>query len=116
MFCTMPASGQLTKDRFGYTLPLDSPLYMPFPLYYENVSILMFPYLTDVAAAAALVPSQFELVPAAPAGKYALVQVVFAKYPFSNIGAYNEVAQSVVVSYKGTVGAYAIRLHVTNDQ
>jgi acetoacetate decarboxylase len=116
MFWTMPVPGQLTKDRFGYTLPVDSPLYTPFPLFYEDVRILLFPYLTDAAAAAALVPSQFELVPGDPAGKYAICQVVFAKYPFSNIGAYNEVAQTVVVSYKGTIGAYAIRLHVTNDQ
>jgi acetoacetate decarboxylase len=116
MFCTMATSGQLTKERFGYTLPLDSPLYLPFPLYYEDVRILLFPYLTDAAAAAALVPSQFELVPADPGGKYAIAQVVFARYPFSNIGAYNEVAQTVIVTYKGTVGAYAIRLHVTNDQ
>ena len=67
-------------------------------------------------AAAALVPSQFELVPADPAGKFAIAQVVFAKYPFSNIGGYNEVAQTIVVTYKGTPGTYAVRLHVTNDQ
>ena len=112
----MPVSGQLTKDRFGYSMPVDEPLYTPFPLYYEDVRILLFPYLTDVAAAAALVPSQFELVPADPAGKFAIAQVVFAKYPFSNIGGYNEVAQTVVVTYKGTPGTYAVRLHVTNDQ
>jgi acetoacetate decarboxylase len=112
----MALSGQLTKARFGYSMPVDAPLYMPFPIYYEDVRILLFPYLTDAAAAAALIPSQFELVPADPAGKFAIAEVVFAKYPFSNIGAYNEVAQTVVVSYQGTVGAYAIRLHVTNDQ
>lgn len=112
----MPTSGQLTKDRFGYSIPVDAPLYTPFPLYYEGVQILLFPYLTDINAAAALVPSQFELVPADPSGKLAMAQVVFAKYPYSNIGGYNEVAQTIVVSYKGTVGTYAVRLHVTNDQ
>ena len=116
MFPTMPLSGQLTKDRFGYALPVDAPLYTPFPLYYEDVRILLFPYLTDASAAAALLPSQFELVPADAAGKYAIAQVVFARYPFSNIGAYNEVAQTLVVTYKGTPGSYAVRLHVTNDQ
>jgi len=116
MFPTMPLSGRLTKDRFGYALPVDAPLYTPFPLYYEDVRILLFPYLTDAAAAAALLPSQFELVPADAAGNYAIAQVVFARYPFSNIGAYNEVAQTLVVTYKGTPGSYAVRLHVTNDQ
>ena len=112
----MPVSGQFTTDRFGYSVPIDAPLYVTFPLYYEDVSILLFPYLTDAQAAAALVPPQFDLVPVDPEGKFALAQVVFARYPFSNVGAYNEVAQTVVVTYKGTPGAYAIRLHVTNDQ
>jgi acetoacetate decarboxylase len=112
----MPTAGQLSKDRFGYSVPADAPLYAPFPLYYENVRILMFPYLTDVAAAAALVPTQFELVPADPNGRFAIAEVVFACYGFSNIGAYNEVAQTIAVSYKGEIGAYAVRLHVTNDQ
>ena len=97
----MPLPGQLTKDRFGYSMPVDAPLYTPFPLYYEDIRILLFPYLTDAAAAAALLPSQFELVPADPDGKFAIAQVVFARYPFSNIGAYNEVAQTIVVTYKG---------------
>lgn len=113
---TMAASGQLTKDKFGYSIPVDSPLYTPFPLYYEDVCILLFPYLTDMSAAAAVVPSQFELVPADASGKFAIAQVVFAKYPFSNIGGYNEVAQTLVVKYGDTMGTYAVRLHVTNDQ
>src|SRR5262245_15589684 len=98
---TMPVPGQLTKDKFGYSIPVDAPLYTPFPLYYEDVCILLFPYLTDAAAAAALVPSQFQLVTADPEGKLAIAQVVFASYPFSNIGGYNEVAQTLVVTYKG---------------
>jgi acetoacetate decarboxylase len=110
------ASGQLKKAAFGYSVPVDAPLYTPFPLHYEDVSILMFPYLTPAAQAAALLPEQFDLVPADPQGQFAIAQVVFAKYGFSNIGAYNEVAQTIVASYKGTVGAFAVRLHVTSDQ
>jgi acetoacetate decarboxylase len=116
MVANMPLSGQLTKDRFGYAMPVDAPLYTPFPVYYEDLRILMFPYLTDAAAAAALLPSQFELIPADPDGKFAIAQVVFAKYPFSNMGAYNEVAQTIMVTYKGKPGAFAVRLHVTTDQ
>ena len=52
----MSVPGQLTKDKFGYSVPVDAPLYEPFPLYYEDIRILMFPYLTDAAKAAALVP------------------------------------------------------------
>jgi acetoacetate decarboxylase len=112
------ASGQLKKAAFGYSVPVDAPLYTSFPLYYEDVSILMFPYLTPATQAAALLPEQFDLVPvpADAQGQLAIAQVVFAKYGFSNIGAYNEVAQTIVASYKGTVGSFAVRLHVTSDQ
>jgi acetoacetate decarboxylase len=109
-------TGQLGRDRFGYSMPVDAPLYEPFPLYYEDARILLFPYLTDAAKAAALVPPPLEVVTVDPQGTLALGEVVFAKYPFSNIGAYNEVAQTIAVTYKGTPGAYAVRLHVTNDQ
>ena len=111
----MSVPGQLTKDKFGYSVPVDAPLYEPFPLYYEDTRILMFPYLTDAAKAAALVPPPLEVVTVDPQGTLALAEIVFAKYPFSNVGAYNEVEQSVAVTYKGAPGAYAVRLHVTND-
>jgi acetoacetate decarboxylase len=108
--------GQLTKDRFGYSMPVDAPLYTPFPLYYEDTRILLYPYLTDAKKAAALVPAPLEVITIDPQGTMALAEIVFARYPFSNIGAYNEVAQTIAVTYKGSPGAYALRLHVTNDQ
>jgi acetoacetate decarboxylase len=109
-------TGQLGRDRFGYSMPVDAPLYEPFPLYYEDARILLFPYLTDAKKAVALVPPPLEVVTVDPQGTLALAEVVFAKYPFSNIGAYLEVAQTVAVTYKGAPGAYAVRLHVTSDQ
>jgi acetoacetate decarboxylase len=108
--------GQLSKDKMGYSLPVDAPLYEPFPLFYEDTRILLFPYLTDAQKAAALVPAPLEVVTVDPQGTLALAEMIFARYPFSNIGAYNEVAQTIAVSYKGQTGAYAVRLHVTNDQ
>ena len=120
----MGTQGQLTKANFGYSVPVDAPLYQPFPLQYEDVSILMFPYVTSADAAARLLPAQFELapVPGDATGKLAGAQVVFAKYGFSNIGGYNEVAQVIAARYRGTlpVGAkadvaFAVRLHVDND-
>ena len=40
----------------------------------------MFPYLTDAAEAAALVPSPLEVVTVDPQGTLALAEIVFAKY------------------------------------
>ena len=120
----MGQAGQLTKANFGYSIPVDAPLYEPFPMHYEEVSILMFPYVTDAAAAVKLLPSQLELapVPGDSSGKLAGAVMVFANYGFSTVGAYNEVAQTLGCIYKGSETAfkdkavsYAVRLHVDND-
>ncbi len=120
----MAAAGQLVKDGFGYSVPVDAPLYQPFPLEYEDVDILLFPYVTTAAAAAKLLPAQFDLapVPGDTTGALAAAQVVFARYGYSNVGAYNEVAQVIAATYRGSMPAgasssvaFAVRLHVTND-
>ena len=120
----MGRQGQLTKANFGYSVPIDAPLYQPFPVYYEDSTFLTFPYVTSADAAAALLPDQFELTPGpdGDAGKLAYAKVLFAKYGFSTYGAYNEVAQVIQARYKGTVPAgasadvsFAVRLHVDTD-
>jgi acetoacetate decarboxylase len=120
----MGLAGQLTKANFGYSIPVDAPLYEPFPLYYEDVTILMFPYVTEAAAAARLLPSQFELapVPGDTSGSLAGAVMVFANYGFSTVGSYNEVAQTLACVYNGSDATlkgkpvqYAVRLHVDND-
>jgi acetoacetate decarboxylase len=120
----MGIQGQLTKANFGYSVPVDAPLYTPYPVLYEDVSMLVFPYVTSADAAARLLPAQFELapVPGDKDGKLASAMVMFAKYGFSSLGGYNEVAQVITARYRGTVppGAsadvgFAVRLHVDND-
>jgi len=120
----MATAGQLTKDNFGYSVPVDSPLYQPFPLEYEDVAIMLYPYITSAEAAAKLLPSQLTLapVPGDTTGTLAGAQVVFARYGFSNVGSYNEVAQVISAQYTGTMPPgtnpnvmFAVRLHVTND-
>jgi acetoacetate decarboxylase len=120
----MGRQGQLTKSNFGYSVPVDAPLYQPFPVYYEDSTFLTFPYVTSADAAAKLLPDQFELVPGpdGDGGKLAYAKVLFAKYGFSTYGAYNEVAQVIQARYRGTMPAgmsanvsFAVRLHVDSD-
>ena len=59
----MGVQGQLTKATFGYSVPVDAPLYTPFPVLYEDVTMLVFPYVTSADAAARHLPAQFELSP-----------------------------------------------------
>lgn len=104
----MGTPGQLTLDNFGYSMPVDSPLYEPFPVFYRDITLLLYTYVTDAKAAAALLPAELEL-PEVP-----IAQMVFATYPFSTVGQYNEVAQTILATYNGKPVAYAVRLHVTN--
>ena len=83
----MAMQGQLTKAKFGYSVPVDAPLYKPFPVFYEDSTFLTFPYVTSAEAAAALLPEQFELAPGpdGAAGKLAYAKVLFAKYGLSTV-------------------------------
>jgi len=102
--------GKLKKADFGYSLPLDQPLFHPPPVYYKVSTILTYSYLTDPAAAAAVLPAQLKLTDPPT------VRMIFATYGWSSIGFYNEVAQSLVCTYKNTVYTYPVRLHVTSDR
>jgi acetoacetate decarboxylase len=105
----MPTPGKLTKDKLGYCLPSDAPLYQRLPFYYRNVSILIYEYVTDADAAAALLPAHLELTDPPTA------TLLFAQYPWSSLGPYNEVAQALKCTYRGQPMSYAVRLHVTDD-
>jgi hypothetical protein len=99
----------------GYSLPVDAPLYYPLPIVYHDVSLLLFDYLTDRAAAAAMLPAPLELpdIPGQPA--MAAVKMLFAEYPWTSLGPYNETAQVLPCEYNGQPFLYAVRLHVTAD-
>ncbi len=109
--------GALTKDKFGFSMPVDAPLYGRLPVLYKGVSMLIYEYVTSADAAAALLPAQLELAtaPNLPPNT-ALAMLLFAEYPWSTLGPYNEVAQAIQCTYKGTPMTYAVRLHVTTDR
>ena len=112
----MGKRGALTKDNLGFSMPLDTPLYGRLPVLYKGVSMLIYEYITSADAAAALLPAQLELVDVPNAPKGAIAMLLFAEYPWSTIGPYNEVAQALLCTYKGAMVTYAVRLHVTTDR
>ncbi len=111
----MGTPGTLTKAQMGFSLPVDAPLYDPLPICYEDVSMMLFDYLTDAKAAAALLPAPLELLDVPGQPNLALVKLLFAQYPWTTLGPYNEVAQALPCTYKGQPLLYAVRLHVTAD-
>ena len=105
-----PCQGKLTKANFGYSLPLDQPLYQPPPVEYRDSTILTYNYETDPEAAAAVLPAQLSLTETPTA------KMVFANYQWSSVGFYNEVVQAIECTYQGKTYVYPIRLHVTSDR
>lgn len=101
-------AGQLTKANVGYSMPADAPFFQSPPYYYRDIEIMMFTYITDSKAALKILPSPLELPDAA------IAEVIFARYPFSDVGAYNEVAQTLFCTHNGEPVGYSTRLHVTN--
>jgi acetoacetate decarboxylase len=101
-------AGQLTRSNLGYSMPADAPFYQSPPYFYRDIEIMMFTYITDSKAALKILPAPLELPDAA------IAEVIFARYPFSNVGAYNEVAQTLFCLHHGEPVGYSTRLHVTN--
>src|SRR3972149_834196 len=53
--------GRLGKDRFGYSMPVDAPLYQRPPFYYRDARALTIMYETDAESAQDLLPEGLEL-------------------------------------------------------
>ncbi len=101
--------GKLDKEQFGYSMPVNAPLYYPLPVYYKNAHVLSIRYKTDADAAKALLPSMLEL-PDEPEAV-----AIFASYPWSTVGKYLEVAQVLACTYQSRIVLHAIHFHVTTD-
>jgi len=105
----MPQRGQLTPDRFGFSMPVDAPLYPRPPYRYEGATLVKFAYTTDPALASRIVPEPLTLADPPTAG------LVLASYPASDLGPYDEVVVYLDVLFRGVPYQYAAYLYVTTD-
>jgi acetoacetate decarboxylase len=105
----MAVRGTLKKGQFGFSMPAYAPLYPKPPYFYRDASLLIFEYETIGEIAARMVPDSVELSDPPMAG------LVFASYPASTLGPYDEVVLYLHVSYKGTPLQFAAFLYVTTD-
>ena len=104
----MPVRGRLTKAQLGFSMPSYAPLFPKPPYFYNSASLMIFPYATDEGAAQ-MVPNVMELADPPTAG------LVFASYPSSTLGPYDEVVQYLDVVYEGAKYKFATFLYVTTD-
>jgi len=63
----MTLEGRLTKDKFGYDMPVDAPLFAKPPIYYKYAETISVTYETDAEAALDLLPEGLMLLEPATA-------------------------------------------------
>ncbi|MGB2609135.1 MAG: acetoacetate decarboxylase family protein [Isosphaeraceae bacterium] len=107
----MGLRGMLTRERFGFSVPCDAPLYPAPPYLYEGATMLAFDYLTDPKTAVELLPAVdgLELTDPPHAG------LVFARYPKSTLGPYDELVLYLNATFQGKEVRYGAYLYVTTD-
>src|SRR5690625_681863 len=99
----MGAKGRLTKDKFGFSMPVDEPLFQQPPFYYRNLHTLTVAYETDEDAALDLLPEGLELSLPATA------RIVVAHQPFTTFGPYEEAYQFLDCLWEGEPCIYPLR-------
>jgi acetoacetate decarboxylase len=104
----MAARGSLTRAQLGFSMPPYAPLFPKPPYFYKNATLMIFKYITDESVAR-MVPDVVELTDPPSAG------LVFASYPSSNLGPYDEVVLFVDVVFKGQPFQFGAFLYVTTD-
>ena len=100
--------GSLTKSNFGYSMPVDAPLYGKGPIYYKDTEAFIISYETDQEAAASMLPEGLSLP------KPATAAVMFVKYNFSSIGPYTEVILGIDCFWEKTPKLYIPHIVVDN--
>ncbi len=107
--------GQLKKRQLPYAM---GDLYKPEAdgrFWWRDIDLISMYYLTPEAAEAAVLPSEFNLIPI-PLEGLAVAGLTFAKYCGGTLEPYNEVYLEVPCLYKGQPYSYIPAMYVTTDQ
>lgn len=107
----MGTQGRLTKDKFGFGMPVDQPLYPRPPVYYRDMETITISYETDEDAALDLLPAADGLELAQPA----TARVVVARMPFTTFGSYEEAYQLVDCLWQGEPCIYPVRILLNQE-
>jgi len=105
----MAKVGRLTKEKYGYSMPVDAPLFCKPPIYYKNAEAIAFSYETDEDSAADILPEGLELTSPPTA------TVLFLRYPFSTLGVYDEVILGLGCTWQGSPRFYIAHIVVDSD-
>lgn len=102
--------GKLSKDKWGYVMPITDPIFDEPPYYYRGIEMLIFTYETDEKAAANILPDMLQLADSPP-----VASVFFPAFHWSTLGAYNETILSLNVLWEGQPMVYIPNLFVDSE-
>jgi acetoacetate decarboxylase len=105
----MAKKGRLTKQRAGFSMPADAPLFCKPPIYYKNVEAISFSYETDEEAVLDILPAGLELP------SPAMATTIFLRYPFSTLGPYEEAILGIGCTWRGEPRFYIAHIVVNSD-
>jgi len=105
----MAMMGKLTRDKFGYSMPVTAPAVPAPPIHLRDMEMIIMAYHTDAEEALRILPEGLELVEPATAS------IVIAKYHFTTWGPYNEAILGLICKWQGQVMAYLPYLLVTQE-
>ncbi len=105
----MAQEGRLTKDKFGYGMPVDAPLYARPPIYYKNAEAIGIVYETDPDAALDLLPEGLMLP------EMATASLLFIRYPWSTLGPYEETILGISCLWNSEPRYYIAHIVVNSD-
>lgn len=104
-------TGRMTKDKFGFSMPVDAPSYVRPPSVLKNVESVIITYETDSDAAADLLPAADEL----ELPDITTARIVCVQMPHTPWGAYDEVYQLIDCTWEGKPCIFPVRLLVNSD-
>lgn len=107
---TKLVSGNLSPNRFGFTMPVSNPPIDRPPYYFRNIESMTFVYETPTEAAAAILPEGLMLPETT-----SLAQVTFNKFHFSTVGSYNEAIFGINCFWDGEPVVYYDTILVDNE-
>lgn len=105
----MAKQGHLTLQRFGYSMPADSPAYQRPPFYYKGARSIAVAFETDPEAVLEALPAALAL------SEPATAVLSFYEYPWTTFGPYNEAILALLVEHKGKPLTYIQQIMVTTE-
>ncbi len=108
--------GQITLANHPFSTPANGPLYSNAPEWnWDGVDIVIIDYLTDNGSAAAMLPEQVTTLPIPELPGYSAVKHIWAHYPDTSFGPYNEFFVAVPCLFDGQLFLYVPFIYVDND-